>query len=684
MTDFKRYNFRLNLESQVAKWLKVGQSLQAIFIDQKGNFGNDGEGSPISMAYRMQPIVPVYDIGGNFAGSKAPGMGNAANPVADLYRAKDNEGKWMRGMGNIYGEATIIKGLTVKSLFGYNIGIWTDKGYTIPTYEASEPNKVNGMNQSMNYSVFWNWVNTVNYNVTIAGVHKLSIVAGTEAYENNYQAFGASRSVYFSESPDYMYLSSGEQNKDNWGNGSANSMWSQFGRVNYDLMGKYYLEATVRRDGSSRFGSDKRFGVFPAASAAWVVSQEDFMKSTSSWLNQLKVRAGYGTAGNDRIGDYNSFSTYETNGYTASYDLTGVTTGVISGFIPSTKGSNEVGWETTTTLNFGLDTRFLNNALSFSLDIWTRKTSDMLYRLSVPEVLGLAQPPYVNIGDMKNTGFDVSLGYNNTALDGKLTYAITATGSHYKNEIVKLSNNANEIIYHEERQVVYTAATVGHAFPEFYGYQVNGIFQDATAAAAAPVAFASSYNAPGHFEFADVSGDTLISTADRTFIGSPHPKFTGGLNFDLTYAGFDLNLFFYGSYGNKLINYVSRWIDYGQFNGGLSKDVLYNSWTTTNTGARLPMFDQSSISQYNSTAFVEDGSFFRLKNLRLGYTLPQSVLSKAKLQSIRLYFQVTNLFTLTKYSGLDPEYNSSGMTMGLDRGAWPTPREISFGLTLGI
>jgi hypothetical protein len=308
----------------------------------------------------------------------------------------------------------------------------------------------------------------------------------------------------------------------------------------------------------------------------------------------------------------------------------------------------------------------------------------MLYQLSVPEVLGLASPPYVNIGDMKNTGFDIQLGYNNTALDGKLTYAITITGSHYKNELVKLSNNDKEIFYFNTRQVDYSAATIGHAFPEFYGYEVKGIFQNSADTTGAPHSFGNAYNIPGHYKFADVNKDGVISPADRTFIGSPHPKFTGGLNIDLGYAGFDLNMFFYGSYGNKIINYVSRWIDYGQFNGGLSKDALYDSWTPTNTGARLPMFDQNAISQYNSTAFVEDGSFLRLKNLRLGYSLPQSLLSKIKVQTLRLYIQATNLFTITKYKGLDPELDSSGLGMGIDQGAWPTPREITFGITLGI
>lgn len=685
-TDFKRYNFRLNMESQISDFFKVGQTLQTIFIDQKGDFGDNNEGDPISQAYRIQPIIPVYDIAGHFAGSKAKGMGNAGNPVAQLYNAKDNDGKWMRAIGSSFAEANIIKGLSVKTLLGYNVGVWNSKNYGLTSFESSEPSTVNSFSQYENYSTFWNWTNTINYNITIAGQHKLSLVLGTEASKSDYQEFNASRSQYFSTSPDYMYLSSGEINKDNWGDGSKSSLWSQFGRVNYDAMGKYHFEATVRRDGSSRFGAEKRYGVFPAASASWTISQENFMKGISgNWLNNLKIRVGWGTAGNDRIGDYNGFSTFSTNNYTAAYDLTGSTSSAIAGFIPSTKGTKNVSWETTTTINVGLDGKFLNNTLSFSLDVWNRKTSDMLYNPQIPEVLGvLSAFPYVNIGDMLNKGFDLSIGYNNTALDGKLTYGISFVGSHYKNELTKMSNNPNEIIYWNTRQVDYSAATQGHAFPEFYGLNVLGIFQSDQEATNYVPEYGGAYNVAGHFKFENVNKDTVISNADRKFIGSPHPKFTGGLNIDLGFAGFDLNLFFYGSYGNKMINYVARWIDYGQFDGNLSKDALYNSWTPTNKGARLPMLDQSSISQYNSTAFVEDGSFLRLKNLRLGYTLPKSILDVLKMKDCHIYLQVTNLFTITKYRGLDPELNSSGMGMGIDQGAVPTPREISFGITLGI
>jgi TonB-linked SusC/RagA family outer membrane protein len=682
-TGFKRYTFRVNAESKFSNWLKVGESLQASLVHQNGDLDNNGEGNAISMAYRMQPIVPVYDIAGNFAGTRAPGTGNAANPVAQLAHAQNNDGKYLRVLGNIFGEATLMKGLTFKTLFGYNLGQWNAKNYTMPTYENAEPNKVAGLSVESNYTILWNWANTLNYNMTYKDIHKINVVLGTEAVSSSYQWMTAGRSQYFSMAPDYMQLASGELNKVNDGNGSSWALFSQFGRANYDLMGKYFLEATVRRDGSSRFGSANRYGIFPAASGAWELSKESFMAGSKSWLDMLKVRAGWGTSGNDQIGEYNMYSTFGTNGYTAAYNLNGTTGSAVAGFEPSTKGNPDVSWETTQTVDMGVNATMFDRKLTASVNVWQRNTSDMLYRLSVPQVMGIAQPPYVNIGKMKNTGIDIEVGYHNTLMNGKFTYAVNATWSHYKNEVVSLSNNLNEVVGYSLRQVEYTRATTGQAYPMFYGLIVDGIIKTAAEASAAPKF--DSYTTVGHFKYRDLNGDGKITLdKDRTYIGDPHPKFTGGLNIDLGYANFDLNMFFYGSYGNDMINYVSRWIDYGQFVGGLSKDALYNSWTPSNTSASLPMLDGAAHSQEASTAYIQDGSFLRLKTMRLGYTLPQTVLDRIKMKSVRLYLQATNLFTITKYKGLDPELDSSGMSMGVDQGSWPTPRQITFGVTLGL
>lgn len=693
-TNFKRYNFRMNSEAKFNDWFKAGESLQVIYIDEHGNLGDNGEGTVISNAYRSQPIIPVYDIMGNYAGSKAPEMGNSANPVAMLDRAKNNNGKWVRVLGNVYGEVTLMKGLTAKSLLGYNFGQWNYKGYTIPNFEHSEPNTVNGMNADSNYSLQWNWTNTLNYTATFAEVHKLNVIIGTEAIDNKYQSLNASRSQYFSEDPKYMQLNSGEINKDNSGEAYEWSLFSQFARVNYDLRGKYFLEGTVRRDGSSRFSEANRYGVFPAASAAWAISQENFFAGTKNWLDLLKVRVGWGVAGNDQIGNYNSYTTYASDKYRASYALDGSNTSAVTGFRPFALGNTDVTWETTQTINLGVDGTLLDRSVNFSFDVWQRNTSDMLFQEPIANVLGVLTAPNINIGEMKNTGFDFEIGYNNTVLDGKLKYAVTATLSHYQNEITKLSSDPDRIINGaNERQMVYTRFASGTAYPEFYGYIVDGIFQTAAEAAAHPKYQDTDYNKAGHFKFRDISGpdgtpDGKITEDDRTFIGSPHPDFTGGLNFDLSYANFDLNMFFYGSYGNKLNNYVTRWIDYGMFNGGLSKDALYESWgspyLSNNADAKLPMLDQNDISQQPSTAFLEDGSFLRLKSLKLGYTVPKSILSKAQIKNLHIYAQVSNLFTITKYKGLDPEVNASGTYLGMDLGAWPTPRQIMFGINLGL
>ncbi len=690
-TNFKRYSFRSNADANVTNWLKVGQSLSATFTNKVGDMGNDGEGAPISQAYRIQPIIPVYDIQGFFAGTKSgSGFGNAENPVAMLTRNKNNYDKYSRAMGNFYAEAKLIKGLTFKSLFGFDYGQTNQKYTTLanPEFAESRSNDALAINTFNNLQ--WNWVNTLAYEKAF-GIHRLSLLAGTEAISSTYTEARAGRSTFFLNSFEYMQLNSGEASITNSGYASEWSLFSQFGRVNYSLGDKYLLEMVVRRDGSSRFSKNSRYGVFPAISAGWVVSEENFMAGAKNVVNFLKILGGWGKSGNDRIGDYNSFTTFSYNKIQSSYPIDGSTSGLAAGFQPQQYGNEDVTWEKTNAFNIGLDSRFLDNALSFRIDLWKRKTTDMLYQPNKPQVSGVANQPFINIGDMENTGFDIELGYSNAAKDSKFKYNVSATLSHYKNEVTKLTDNEKEFLTTaSERQVDYSRAAIGHAFPEFYGYVVDGIFQTAAEANAYPEnILETGYNKPGHYKFRDVNNDGKITSDDRTFIGSPHPKLTGGLNVNLSYANFDLNMVFYGSYGNKMINYVRRWIDYGQFDGGLSKDALYKSWGSpyleNNADATLPMYDINSVSQQNSSAFVEDGSFLRLKNLQVGYNLPKSMLNAIKVSNLNVYLQITNLFTMTKYSGLDPEYYSANpRTLGLDRGSVPTSRSFMLGLRLTL
>ncbi|MFA6702703.1 MAG: TonB-dependent receptor [Dysgonamonadaceae bacterium] len=690
-TGFERFSFRNNMEiTPFTDWLKVGQSLQVSLTKLKGDLDNNGEYSPIANSFKLQPIIPVYDIKGNYAGTIGKNLGESNNPVAQLERSKDNKNDQFRILGNLFIEAKILEGLTFKSLFGYNYNQYTILTKTIPAPEHFQK-FIAAVYKESNTSFQWNWSNTINYNATFSDIHKLNVIFGTESVENNYDWMNGSRDDYFSLDPNYMQLSSGEGEQKNSGSKSEWSLFSIFGRVNYNLMGKYIFEATARRDGSSRFGVNNRFSIFPAGSFAWLISEEKFLKDTKKWLDFFKLRFGVGMSGNDRIGNYNSYSTFGSDDTFASYDIQGTNTSVVSGFMPLTLGNPNVGWEKTQTFNIGMDMKVFNNTLDMSVDVWQRNTKDMLYQLSIPVVSGIATAPFVNIGEMKNTGFDFELGYHNTAISGKLKYSITATISSYANEVVKLSDEINEeIIMGDYRQINYLRSSKGRSFPEFYGYIVDGLFQTKEEVDNYPIAFGEdgNYNKIGHFKYRDLNYDGVIDDEDMTYIGNPHPDFTGGLNIDLRFANFDLNMFFYGSYGNDMINLARRNIDYGMYDGNYSEDVLYKSWGSpyleNNKNAKLPIHDLNDGSIQPSTAFIEDGSFLRLKNLMFGYNFSNNINRKLHIQNLRIYSQITNLFTITNYSGLDPELNTSVNRMGLDFGSWPTPRQFSVGITFGL
>lgn len=689
-TGFDRFTFRSNVDAKINKRLEVGQSLQVSYTDQRGNRADQGEGTIISQAYRSQPIIPVYDIMGYYAGGKGLGT-NSSNPVAMLDREQYNGGNYNRIMGNIYAKVDIIEGLYFKSTLGYNYGEWNGSARSLPNPEHSEPNFVSTYSISNNSTFQWNWSNTLNYSTSISDNQNLNIILGTEAIENTYKWHNAGRNKYFSDDPIYMQLSSGESTQTNEGSMSQWALFSIFGRVNYDIMGKYRFEATARRDGSSRFGSENRYAIFPAASFAWSLGREDFMQGSKDILDRLKIRLGWGMSGNDRIGNYVPYSTYATDPALTSYPINGSNTSFTPGFAQVTMGNPNVTWEKTETYNLGVDLIVFDHSLSLTTDVWYRYTSDMLYQLKVPYVLGNSTPPFVNIGEMKNVGFDIELGYTNTAFNDDFRYSIRAYISRYVNEIVKLADDVEEeIIMGELRGMNYTRASAGHSFPEFYGYIVDGIFQTQQEADDYPSAIGEdgTYNKPGHFKYRDINDDGVIDADDRTYIGSPHPDFTGGLNIDLGYKNFDLNAFFFGSYGNEAVNYVRRWIDMGLYNGGRSNDALYNSWGSpyldSNEDAALPIMDNETNSEQPSTFYLEDASFLRLKSLKLSYNIPQNVYSRINISNVRVYVQVTNLFTLTKYSGLDPEMNTTVAQMGLDQGALPTPRQILFGINIGL
>lgn len=687
-TGFDRYSARANISTSPANWVTLGTNVGIVYYNDYGHQGDNSESSMVSWCYRLPPVIPVFDESGTtYAGSRPTQMGNAQNPVFLLDNNQYDYARRMTVSGNAFVQLNIVKGLSVKSLIGINQYGHRTRDINFVEVAAAERGTYDSFGVTTTHALNWTWTNTIEYSL-IMGQHNIKAIAGSEAYSSDSWYFAASRAEFPIASVNYMSLNTGLRSIANSDSYSQYSLFSLFGRVNYTFADRYMLEAVIRRDGSSRFGNTK-YGVFPAFSLGWRVTEEAFMAGAKSWLNELKIRAGYGVVGNDRMGNYNSYTNFAYSEANASYGMAGSNTAVSTGFSQSTFGNPDVKWETTRTTNIGFDATIMRN-FTFNLDIWQRNTVDMLYPKQLPLVLGTASRPSINIGAMKNTGFDLELGYNNSALNGELRYSAGLVLSRYVNELTKLTDVETDFYdgsaFREKR---YTRTQTGRAFPEFFGYVVEGIFQTQAEVDAWPKAFGSAgtYNAPGHFKYKDVDGNGWIDAADRTYIGSPHPDFTAGLSLSIDYKGFSVSTTLYASVGNDMVNYVSRFIDFTQFESGKSKKRYYESWGSpflaNNLDATMPIiYDNDTPHQEPSTFFVEDASFLRMKTLRVGYDLNKIL--KNRFSGLQLYFQGSNLFTLTKYSGLDPEISTGGINMGVDSGAWPTRQQFLFGISFGL
>lgn len=703
MTDFERFSLRSNADAKIGDWLQVGESLGATYSDRVLGFTNNDEGNPISQAYRMQPIVPVYDIKGNFAGTQAKGTGNGANPLANLVRNKDDYQRDLRILGTAYAQVNFMKDFSFKTLMGVDFISSRIQDRNLRNPEFAEAIAADALTQTYNGTMQWNWANTLNFKKKFADVHNLNVLVGSEAVNYSFDNLVGSRSTYAFTNTDYMILNAGEADQASSGYFDESRTFSYFGRLNYDYKGKYLLEGVVRRDASSRFNKANRWGTFPAFSAGWRISDESFMQGVT-WINDLKLRAGWGKTGNDNVGGYyNAYSTYRASIDESFYAIDGSNTKTTAGFHKYKLGNPDGKWEANATTNLGLDASFLNKKLEVNLDVYQKVTTDMLYNQQLPSTWGYLVLPAVNIGEMKNTGLDLMLTYHGKV--GKdFKFDIRGNISHYKNEVVKLNNNPKEKLPGLQlRQVDYTVSMAGQPISSFYGYVVEGIFNTAAEVAAHPkynpdLNGVDVYSKPGVFMYKDISGpagvpDGKITSDDRTIIGSPHPDFTYGLNFNFEYKNFDMSMFFQGSQGNKLINYVNRWIDFNNFSGNRDVKRLTESWTperyAKGSKITLPMaILDDAVMQQNSTFFVEDGSYLRMKNLQIGYSLPAALTTKLKIDHFRVYLQATNLFTITKYSGLDPEIRmtqaNSDRGMGVDEGIYPTSQIFMIGVNLSL
>jgi len=677
----KRYTARVNTEFKIKNNIRVGENASVIYRQVPNLSG------PMTAAFRMVPLVPLKDIAGNWAGTfGGPDLGVIGQPVAVQTRntQKDLNSTWYI-IGNAYAEVDFLKNFMARTSIGYNVSNSYSQNFTATETENIEKStQDNALSVSSNYGSTMTWTNTLSYNNTF-DKHGVNVLIGSEAIEYTGRGVTGESRRFFSEDFNYLVLDNGTTNISNGSSISSNSLFSLFGRVDYSYNDRYLLGATLRRDGSSRFGPDKRYGVFPSFSLGWRLSEENFLKDVI-WLDDLKLRGSYGVLGsqNNVSGD-NSFFLYASGLGSTYYDITGSSTSVVQGFAQSRIGNLATSWEENIVSNLGFDATLLNNKIDVSVEYYKKKIRGLLFSQPLPAVIiGDATAPTVNIGDIQNSGIDATLRYRGKINDD-FHFSTGLNITSYKNEVVDIPDPG--YFYSASQYGIGSIARneEGHPVSSFYGYKIVGLFNSTEEVAAAPT---QNGAAPGRFRYQDTDKDGAITAEDRVHLGHPNPDFTYGLNVGLDYKGFDLSGVFYGSQGNELFNSVKAYTHFMQAYKEQKSNALLKAWTPENTNTTVPKIETAGSFSTNQTStdyYIEDGSYFRLKSLIVGYTVNPSLLQEVGISKIRIYAHASNVFTATKYSGLDPELGGSSSSFGIDYGGYPNNEfSLLFGLNISF
>lgn len=658
-TGFKRGSTRLNSEFKAGKnkRLTIGEHLNIAF--SKANVGTSDD---TELALRITPLIPVRNDAGEFAGTEGLELGNAGNPVANNFRAQNDYLKNYSFLGDVYADYKITDALSIKTVFAGGFNILNERTFVALNPEAKEARNAATLTEGDVTQINWSWTNTLNYRKTF-GKHSVNALAGIEAIKERGKGKTIQRSSFLNEDPNFVLLSNGIANPNvSEAFDGSTTLFSIFGTANYDFDGKYFLTATLRNDKSSRFIGDNQSQTFPSVSAGWELTKEDFFNS-DGFLNRLKVRASYGELGNQTLPIRNPAQNgfFQSQQY-ADYAFDGGS--IVDGVLLTQVGNPDLRWETSTSINLGLDFSFLESRLSGLVEYFNIETKDLIVRdLNAVSLTAIdAGAPFVNFGTVVNKGVDFQLNWNDQ-IGEDFSYGISGNLSTVKNEVTEfkapLQGNSSGI-----RKGQVTRTEEGDEISYFYGRDVIGLTPE------------------GRFIYRDVNGDGVTDTADRTKIGSPHPDFTYGVNLNANYKNFDISFFFQGSQGNDLWNYNKVFTDYGFFfNGNRSTRTLDARSASNPNGSFVAL---SATSQNNedepNSSYVEDGSYLRLKNATIGYTLPNSILGNVGISSLRIYVNASNLFTITKYEGFDPEVIPiDNLTLGLDRRINPLSRIITFG-----
>lgn len=736
-SDFKRINASLNLDYTPFKWLKSSSSIKYTRGNSKLAFGTGGQGASAGIGYltKLPPTVSgnkftneINDGKGNY-GFYNPGNQSVRNwgsgPVYNI-ETQDQKNLTNNFLGTTSLEVTILPGLKVKTNLGINTNDYS--GYyftpsdlrTVEQYGTSSQSTANFYSQSSNNTFEWLWENTVSYDKTF-GDHTIAFVGGISAQENTFRQIGGQGNNLPSNA--LRDLSSLPALTNVYGNQVTYSLASQFGRLNYNYKDKYLLTATVRRDGSSRFAEGHQYGTFPSASVAWRIKQENFLKNVSA-ISDLKIRASYGEVGNQSTaGTFQYVAQYTSGPGSNNSGNNGYPFNKVyqPGLVLSALPNPDLRWETSKQTDIGLDASFLNGSLTFTVDYYKKTSKDFLLYIPVPAQTGFTKA-YRNVGSISNEGLEFSLNYNHSVAKD-FRYGVGVNVSTVNNKLLSLTSGLDYInnlaglgfsTTGSNNWNVYSRSSIGGPVGEFYGYKSAGIFQTQKEIDDLNAVAQSKYGTPyqptnsgsavlGDRKFVDINNDGRITAEDQTSLGSPIPKVYGGVNLDASFKGFDINAFFYGVFGNKLYNYQQRTLESFTSTTGsvgienIGTEYYNNAWTPENKSNRYAVITANdfNVNTRPSDVYVENGSYVRLRNLQIGYTLPADLLKSAYISKVRLYISAQNLFTITKYSGLDPEIGvpqgtdpNTGQTVrsvtasGVDVGTYPNSKFYSFGLSV--
>jgi TonB-linked SusC/RagA family outer membrane protein len=707
ISKYKRINFRTNETYKPSKYLNFGTNIGYTYNKSVG-LGNTNSvfGGPLSSAINLDPVTPSIVTDPAVAAlspyirqaGDPPALRNAqgyfygisdgpskvgqeiTNPLAYIQTRLGNYSWAHNIVGNAYAEVNPIKGLAIRSTLGTKMAFYGDESFTPTSYlNASSITSQNNYNRSMTRVFNWNITNTASY-THLFGKHNVNVLLGQEtdvdgaSYSSGVTAYGLPVTNFNDASLNYSIPA--VQRIGYGGEGQQHRISSLFARLNYDYKEKYIIQGVIRRDGSSRFGSNNKYGTFPSVSAGWVPSKEDFWPQNNV-VDFLKVRGGYGVVGNDAIPD-NAFLSTIGGGRNYSFG-TGDT--YVSGYSPNAPSNPDLKWEQTSQLNIGLDAVLFND-FNLTVEWFKKKTTGILQQPNLPFYIGAISNPYANIGDVENTGQELSLGYHKRIGDFKIGF--DGNVSHISNKVTRLANGQ---LYRDGAGVQniqggVTRTVVGQPINSFYGYENLGIFQTQaeidsyvsplTGQRIQPLA------KPGDFKWADLDNDGTISDKDRKFIGNSLPSWQYGLTFTAAYKNFDVVIFGQGQAGNKIFQGLHR-LDILTAN---YTTAALGRWTGPGTSTVWPRLTDNDVNNnfnYNSSLYLQSGTYFRIKTLQLGYTVAPNVVKKVGLQRLRVYVTGENLITFTKYTGYDPDLSGS-----IDQGFYPQARTFLVGLSVGF